>query len=209
MMEGRQIQSSCQGSLKITSTLGLCVLAVCLVPSVVRADSNLVLNPGLTAGSGDSPQHWMHDPDTQPPGDVTFEWLQDQQEPELEVWNYEPLDSSWKQTVHLKPGWCHFTASVRTENVGAIDTGANLSIMESWIKSRDVKGTGYWEAIGFYLRIPKEADVVLACRLGFYSSENTGRAYFRSPSVTKVGGPAADDPGFKLETWAEHTPATK
>ena len=194
---------------KVASALVLCISAACLVSSVVRADNNLVLNPGLTAGSGDSPQHWMHDPYTQPPGDVTFEWLQDQQASELEVWNYEPLDSRWKQTVHLKPGWYHFTAGVRTENVGEVDTGANLSIMESWIKSRDVKGTGYWEPIGFYLQISKETDVVLACRLGFYSSENTGRAYFRSPSVTKVDAPAAGDPSFKLETWAEHTPATK
>lgn len=71
--------------------------------------------------------------------------------------------------------------------------------MESWILSRHVEGTNYWEPIGFYLQVPKETDVVLACRLGFYSSENTGRAFFRNPSVTKVDAAGADDPSFKLE----------
>jgi hypothetical protein len=188
---------------KIASLLGLCLLAACFAPSVVRAQGNLLLNPGFSAGSGDSPQYWEHDPYTLPPGDVTFEWLKDQQPPELEVWNYQPADSRWRQTVHLKPGWYHFTASVRTENVGEVVTGANISIMESWIASRDVRGTSYWEPVGFYLQVPKETDVVFALRLGFYSSENTGRVFFRTPSVTQVGAPAKDDPSFKLETWAQ------
>ena len=194
---------------KIASLLGLCLLAACLAPSLLWAQTNLLCNAGLSAGSGDSPQCWEHDSSTLPPGDVTFEWGKDQQPPDLEVWNYQPHDSRWKQTVHLKPGWYHFTASVRTENVGELDVGANISIMETWMLSRNVRGTGYWEPIGFYLQIPTETDVVLACRLGFYSSENTGRAFFRDLSVTKVDAPGADDPSFKLEPWSRPSPAPK
>jgi hypothetical protein len=209
MVENVKLDRRARLSSKIASLLGLCLFAACFAPSVVRAQANLVLNPGFSAGSGDSPQYWEHDPYSQPPGDVTFQWLNDQPQPELEVWNYQPVDSRWMQTVHLKPGWYHFTASVRTENVGEVATGANISIMESWIASRDVRGSSYWEPVGFYVQVPKETDVKFALRLGFYSAENTGRAYFRSPSVIQVGAPAADDPSFKLETWAQPTVAGK
>jgi hypothetical protein len=195
--------------LKFLLVVALIVFAAQFAPPFAAAQTNLLCNPELSAGSGDSPQCWEHDPYTLPPGDVTFQWVKDQQPGELLIWNYQPADSRWKQTIHLKPGWYHFTASVRTENVGELDTGANISIMESWILSRHVKGTGYWEPIGFYLLVPKETDVVLAARLGFYSSQNTGRAYFRSLSVTSVAAAGADDPSFKLETWAHPTTAAK
>lgn len=191
------------------SLLGWLLLAACFTPSALHAQANLLLNPGFTAGSGDSPQSWTHDPYTQPAGDVTFQWLNDQQPAELEIWNYQPVDSRWMQTVHLKPGWYHFTASVRTENVGEVDTGANVSIMESWIASRDVKGSSYWQPIGFYLQVPKETDVKFALRLGMYSSQNTGRVDFRSPSAMQVAAPGSDDPSFKLETWAQPASATR
>ncbi|HKD70202.1 MAG TPA: hypothetical protein VKB84_25420 [Candidatus Binataceae bacterium] len=209
MLDNAKFNRSPWAASKIVSMLGLGLFAVCFAPAVAAAQANLLCNPNLSGGSGDSPRCWQHDPYTLPPGDVTFDWLKDQQPAELEVWNYEPADSRWKQSLHLKPGWYHFTASVRVENVGEIDTGANISIMESWILSRHVKGTGYWEPIGFYLQVPKETDVELACRLGFYSSQNTGRAYFRNVSATAVTAPGADDPSFKLETWAQPTTATK
>jgi hypothetical protein len=209
MIENAKFDRGAWATSKIVSLLGLALLAIFYAPALANAQTNLLCNPNLSAGSGDSPQCWQHDPYTLPPGDVTFDWLKDQQPAELEVWNYEPADSRWKQGLHLKPGWYHFTASVRGENVGELDTGANISIMESWILSRHVKGTGYWEPIGFYLQVPKETDVTLACRLGFYSSQNTGRAFFRNVSVTAVAAPAADDPSFKLETWANPGAAAK
>ena len=192
---------------KIVGATVLCLMAVCFVPSLVAAQANLLLNPDLSAGTGDSPQYWQHDVYSGPPGDVSFQWHNEQQPAELEVFNYQPWDSRWTQKVHLKPGWYHFTASVRTENVGELDTGANVSIMESWILSRHVEGSSYWQTLGFYLQIPKETDVVFALRLGFYSSENTGRVFFRNPSVTQVSAPGSDDPSFKLETWAKPSTA--
>jgi hypothetical protein len=189
--------------------IGAGLIAACLLTSPAAAQTNLLCNSDLSAGSGDSPQCWTHDAYTQPPGDVTFDWLKDQQPAELEVWNYQPLDSRWKQTVHLKPGWYHFSAEVRTENVGEVNVGANLSLMETWIMSRNVQGSSYWEPVGFYLEVPKETNVVLALRLGFYSSENTGRVYFRNPGVTQVSTPGADAPSFKLEDWYYSTSSAK
>ena len=52
------------------------------------------------------------------------------------------------------------------------------------------------------------ADVLLTCRLGFYSSLNTGKAFFRGLSVTKVDAPASGgDQAFDLaEDRAVSTP---
>ena len=194
---------------KIVGAAVLCLMAVGLAPSIGAAQANLLLNPDLSAGSGDSPQSWQHDPYSGPPGDVSFEWLSYQQPAELEVFNYQLWDSRWTQKVHLKPGWYHFTASARTENVGELATGANVSIMESWILSRHVEGTSYWQTLGFYLQVPKETDVLFALRLGFYSSVNTGRVFFRNPSVIQVSAPGSDDPSYKLETWTKPLPAQK
>src|SRR5689334_303395 len=174
---------------KIIALIGVGLIAAGIFPSALWAQSNLACNADLSAGSGDSPQCWVHDPYTQPPGDVSFDWLKDQQPVEVEVWNYQPLDSRWTQAIHLKPGWYHFSAEVRTENVGEVKVGANVSIMETWIMSRNVHGSSYWEPVGFYLQVPKETNVVMALRVGFYSSENTGRAFFRNPNVTPVAAP--------------------
>jgi hypothetical protein len=193
----------------LAAIIGAGLIAACLLPSLAAAQANLLCNPGLTAGSGDAPQCWVHDAYTQPPGDVTFDWLKDQQPAQVEVWNYQPLDSRWKQNLHLKPGWYHFSAEVRTENVGEVNVGANLSLMETWIMSRNVQGSSYWEPIGFYLEVPQETNVVMALRVGFYSSENTGRAYFRNPSVTQVTAAGADAPSFKLEDWYYSTSSAK
>jgi hypothetical protein len=185
---------------KIVGASVLCLMAICFVPSLVAAQANLLLNPDLSAGTGDTPQHWQASAFAESPDDVTFQWHNDQQPSQLEVWNYQPADSRWTQKLHLKPGWYHFTGSVRVENVGEVDFGASINIMEGWIGSRQVHGSGYWEPIGFYLQIPKETDVTFACRLGIYSSVNTGRAFFRNLSATKVEAPANDDPSFKLGT---------
>lgn len=195
-------------ALTIALGLTLSLILIGLTPGRVRAQSNLLAaNSDLTAGSGQMPQDWDHSQfGGDQPGDVTFEWDNDTQPADLEIWNYQPADSRWTQKLHLKPGWYHFTSSVRTENVGELDTGANISIMDTWDLSRHVTGTGTWEPIGFYLLVPKESDVVFACRLGFYSSMNTGRAWFRDLSVVKVDAPIADgDPTFKLDPSAQAT----
>jgi hypothetical protein len=185
---------------KIAALSAFALMATCFVPPLAKGQANLLRNSDLSAGGNNTPDYWQHETYTPTPDSVTFESPDSLQPRDLQIWNYEPADSRWVQMLRLKQGWYHFTASVRTENVGEVDAGANISIMESWISSRNVTGSSYWEPIGFYLLAPSNADVKFACRLGFYSSENTGRAYFRDLSVTSVAEPANDgDPRFKLE----------
>jgi hypothetical protein len=73
--------------------------------------------------------------------------------------------------------------------------------MGSWISSQQLHGTSGWQKVGFYVKVDQGADTVLACRLGFYSALNAGKAFFRDLSVSKVDAPASDgDPRFDLDT---------
>jgi len=211
MNKGEKLDQSLTSTSKIPVAAAMCLMALAFAPSLVRAQTNLLLNADLSAGSGDTPQAWEHSNyGGDLPDDVTFEWENDVEPADLEIWNYQNADSRWTQDLRLKPGWYHFTASVRTENVGEVDTGANISIMDTWFLSRHVTGSGFWEPIGFYLQVPKEADVTFACRLGFYSSVNTGKAWFRDLSAIKVDAPASDgDPTYKLDPSAKSVAVQK
>ena len=45
---------------KIAVVSAMCLMALAFAPSLVRAQTNLLLNADLTAGSGDTPQDWEH-----------------------------------------------------------------------------------------------------------------------------------------------------
>ena len=63
-----------------------------------------------------------------------------------------------------------------------------MSLDEDGISSLDLHGNSNWQKLGFYLKIGRHgADVDVALRLGGFGSLNTGRAFFRSASVAKVG----------------------
>jgi hypothetical protein len=190
-------------SLIVAASAAILAVAAVMLPAAASAQSNLLLNPDLTQGTGGAPDNWQ--PQSWLAGQSSnynspLTWLPQENPAELEVQNPAPDDARWVQDIHLDPGWYHFTAEVRTDNVGSAATGANLSILQDWIGSHDVRGTSIWQPIGFYLQFvrPGGADVTLAARLGFYSSPNTGTAYFRNIAATIVDGPATGgDPTFQ------------
>jgi len=178
-------------------------LTVASLPMAASAQSNLLLNPDLTQGVNGVPANWQPESwlaGQSPSYKSPFAWLPQENPSELEVQNPAPDDARWVQTIHLDPGWYHFTAEVRTSGVGTAVSGANLSILQGWIGSRDVRGTSDWQPIGFFLQVvrPGGADLTLAARLGNYGSLNTGAAFFRNLTATIVDGPTAGgDPAFQ------------
>jgi 4-amino-4-deoxy-L-arabinose transferase-like glycosyltransferase len=170
--------------------LFLALVAGTLWPSVGYPQENILRNGSLTDGKT-SPDHWSTSAWQAGPGYSTFSW--DSSRREVEISSVTPNDASWIQKVHLAPGWYHFTASMRTENVPSGKTGAYISILEDGIVSDFLYGTSDWRELGFYLKAgPAGADVVFGCRLGGYSSLNIGKAFCRDLSAVKVAAPPAN-----------------
>jgi hypothetical protein len=175
--------------------LAAAVLCLLSLSSAARADSILV-NGDLSKGTGNSPAGWRIGAWQSGPAFTTYTW---RHRPGMlayiEISSAKPNDAYWVQTVHLKPGWYHFTASIRAESVPDRAVGANLSIVEDGIISRQLRGTTDWQTVGFYLKAGAHgADVPLACRLGGFANLNTGKAFCRDFRVTRVAAPPPNAP---------------
>jgi dolichyl-phosphate-mannose-protein mannosyltransferase len=173
----------------------LCLVIGCL-PSLigpVLADQNLLANPNLTKGAGNSPDAWQSQAWQEGPEYSTYQWTHEEDKAgELSVTNIKPNDARWAQSLNLTGGWYHFTADLRAQNVGKDATGASISIMEDGITSTDLKGTTDWQRVGFYLKVgSKGADLELACRVGGFGSLNTGTVFCRDIRMERVAAPPA------------------
>ncbi len=155
-----------------------------------HAEDNLLRN-GLLSQGKDTPDYWTTRAWQTGPGFSTFNWNRAQGE--VEISSIKPNDASWIQKVHLAPGWYHFTASMRTEDVPTGNTGAYISVLEDGIVSDFLNGTNNWHKLDFYLKVgAASADVEVACRLGGFASLNTGKAACRDFKAVKVDEPPAD-----------------
>ena len=108
----------------------------------------------------------------------------------------KPNDARWVQSVPVSPGtWYQVSGWVRAQDVGAQSLGAYLSVMDTFFNSRDLRGTTDWQQVGFWVKTGSlETSLALACRLGGYSSLNTGTAHCTGLSVVAAGTPRAGDP---------------
>jgi len=183
-------------------TLVIVIAACCVASAQPTAKSNELRNSDFAHGSGNSPDFWRSEAWVSDPSAVEYRWLAPGVNPgQLEVNNLEPNDARWMQSIALPPGWYHISADVRAENVPADKTGANISLLEDGVMSRDLHGTTDWQRLGFYVKIGGHgADVEVALRVGGFSNLNRGIGYFRNASVDRIDTPAANaTPVFDLE----------
>jgi hypothetical protein len=172
---------------------------------------NLLLNADLTRGAANRPEHWRSEAWVNSPEAFADGWTRGSEgrHGEVEVANLKPNDARLIQSLVLNPGWYHVTADIRTEQVGTAQIGATISILEDSIMSADVTSNSDWTSVGFYLHVGDSgANVDVALRLGGYGSLNTGRAFFRNPSVARVPTPPAGaTPVYDLTTIRmQHAP---
>ena len=159
------------------------------------AETNVLLNGTLAKGSGEQPDDWRTEAWVNEPDAFQYTWTHptDSAPGQLMVNALKPNDARWMQSLTLSPGWYRFSTEVRTENVGAQQTGANISIMEDGAMSPDIRGTAGWQRISFYLQVGGNgADIELALRVGGFGSLNTGKAFFRNVTAEKLAAPPPD-----------------
>jgi hypothetical protein len=176
--------------------VALLLALVCFSPSLARAGKNLLDNPNLTKGAGNSPDAWQSQAWQEGPEYSTYQWTHEEgKSGELSVTNIKANDARWAQSLNLTGGWYHFSADIRAEKVGKTETGASLSVMEDGITSPDLKGTTDWQPVGFYLKIgSKGADLEVACRVGGFGSLNTGTVFCRNIQLDRVKAPPPGAP---------------
>ncbi len=172
--------------------------------ATARAAENLLSNPALIKGAGNSPDSWQTQAWQEGSEYSTYQWTHEEgKSGQLTVTNIKPNDARWAQSLNLSGGWYHFSADLRAQNVGKDQTGASLSVMEDGITSADLKGTTDWQRVGFYLRIgSKGADLEVACRVGGFGSLNTGTVMCRDIQLERVAAPPPGAPAqfnFDLE----------
>ena len=189
MSRGRKLHLGCL--LAALAAIGTLVLAA---PSRAPAENNLLLNGDLSKGSGPQPDNWRTEAWINDPKAWHYDWTHPAEggAGQLEVENLQPDDARWMESLSLSAGWYYASAEIRTDNVGANETGATISIMDDGIMSPDIRGTTGWQTVGLYMKVGADgADVDVALRVGGFGSLNKGRAFFRNAKLVKIEGPPA------------------
>ena len=182
-LAGSAYEGACVGVLLIAS-LPL------LTSSWARAADNLLVNGNLTEGSGLSPEGWqVHQWHA---GGSVLSWQPGAGGGQLQIVSKGPNDAQWVQHLRLGPGWYHFSAQLRSHQVGSENTGASLCLLQDWVSSQELHGDHDWQNVDFYVREGGAgADVDVACRLGGYGNLNTGEVECRAIQAIEVSAPAA------------------
>lgn len=103
-------------------------------------------------------------------------------------------DARFVQKVAVNPNAVYrLSAWVKTENVSAksgVDENkgcANISVMEMFNISQTVSGDSDWTRIDFYGQTGAgQRSILVAMRLGFYSGDSKGTAYFDNVELVQV-----------------------
>ena len=172
----------------------------CPCRAAPRAAQNLLLNGDFAKGSEDQPDLWRTEAWINNPNAFHAHWHSFPDKPnQLEVDNLQANDGRWMQPLTVAPGWYQLSVDVRTENVGAKESGATISVMEDGIMSADVRGTTGWQRVTLYLKVGGHgADIDVALRVGGFGSLNTGRAFFKNATLVQIAAPPPRDSHFRL-----------
>jgi hypothetical protein len=145
-----------------------------------QPSSNLLANGSFESGQAGVPQAWQPDAWVAMPG--AFKWpapvaLTGGSSAQLEVptendarW-VQPLTTLVAGQSYMLCGW------LKGEQIaGSGAVGANVSLMGGFVRSEGLLGTFDWtqRCVTFTADSPR---VEVACRLGFYSSTNSGRLW--------------------------------
>jgi hypothetical protein len=182
--------------LRTTSLLAVVLLGAALLRApAALASTQLVKNGLLTEGADAKPKDWRNEGYAADASQYT--WTVDANGlGVLAIDSTKPNDARWVQTVPVSPNtWYQVTGWIRAENVGAQAMGVYLSLLDTFYNSRDLRGTAAWQPVSFWVKTGSiDTTLQLGCRLGGYSSLNTGRGWCTGISVVAAGTPRGGDP---------------
>ena len=168
-----------------------------LIAAPASGSDTLVRNGLLQQGTGTIAAHWTSSGYAKSSTATRFSWTQsDAGLGQIGIQNVQANDARWTQKVSVSPNtWYRISGWARTKDVGSGKMGAYLSVMGTFHNTRDLRGTQSWHLLSMWVKTGSlDTHLELAARLGGYSSENTGSAFFTAIAVEEAGYPAAGTP---------------
>ncbi len=141
--------------------------------------ANLLLNGDLSAGSGDTPEHWRRTP-LAPPGSLKWSPAG---ELEIDTAAGQFRSFYWNHAVELtEPGWYRLHAEVKTDNPGV---RATLKVEGARSAGGATETNPEWTPLEVYLKVAGSENVHIGCGVRGISA---GSAYFRNLALTSIAG---------------------
>ncbi len=194
-------------SMRFARLIGVGVVLVGLLAGTAHAARELVRNPLPDKGKDGKPLHWKAEAYRMEPAVTTFGWkVDDARIGVMEIDSKIENDARYVQTVPVSPDtWYRVSGWGKAERVGSGKMGLYLSVMGTFHNSRDLRGTLDWQPLGFWVKTGSlETKLQIACRLGGYSSLNTGKGWCTGISVLAAGTPEPEKKFVYGSTAAQH-----
>jgi Gpi18-like mannosyltransferase len=171
-------------------------------PAAEPVEGNLLVNGDFSQGDPVTglPAEWMRGMWRAEWGVSTLTW----DNGVIRVENAVSNDARFVQTVNVEPEkWYRLSGDIKAEGIDDSpgSTGANLSVLGSYAELSSVYDTaGQWRHVDVYIFTYKgQRTAEIAARVGGYSSDTTGVAWFDNLSLTPVETPEPGKPVIVLE----------
>ncbi|NLB90636.1 MAG: phospholipid carrier-dependent glycosyltransferase [Clostridiales bacterium] len=195
-----------QKKIRFVSLLSIMILiiTVSLFPSA-KAEENLMYNGDFQKiDSNGFPEGWFTQAWNNQPNYTLYE-LETQGMDDsfsVSIRNLDDNDARFCQEVSVSANTTYkLSGYIRTENISDSGWGANLSIADNYLIPEGLHGNHeqwtYFETYGMTGENQKKIEVWL--RLGGYSGESDGKAYFDNISLTEVTGIPL---GVTVNSWS-------
>ena len=163
------------------------------------AGQNLLTDGDFKLFSADGSGAWYEDAYVNRASYTTYDFLTDKDGSVIaHISNKLPNDARFAQIVDVLPEslYC-LEGDIRADAEGGL--GANLSIEGPYVFSESVYDSTEWTHVRLYGRTaPDQRTVTVFARLGGYSGESTGEAWFRDLNLTEV---EAVPEGYTAYDW--------
>ena len=160
------------------------LLVTLLMAITAIAEENLILNGDFSQpGTGNIPKHWFTQAWYNQENYTIYETenIGVDDDHSFSIWNLDDNDARLVQVVKVKPNTSYkLSGYIRTENVEDNGWGANLSIGGVFVMPQGFYGDyESWQYVESYGTTgPDQSTIEIWARLGGYSGESKGKAYF-------------------------------
>ena len=192
--------------LKRYGWIAAAVLAVCVICFVIfrpakktaAVGENLLVNGDFSKCQDGNPANWYKDAYAGLTGS-DFEVVETEEGPAAHIVNHILKDARFAQTVEVEPNSLYLLHGYIKADAQE-GWGANLSIDSVYLYPENVyDSAGEWRSVSLYGRTGQDQHSVnVFVRLGGYSGESIGEAYFRDITLEKVDG--VPD-GYTAQAW--------